>query len=135
MALLYDDGCAFCRWCAGLVLAWDRRGRLYPVPIESAHGEGLLAGLTSDERFRSWHLVDAVGRVWSGGKAFAPLGRMLPGGRVMTMLAELSPAATERAYRLIADNRGRASRFVPAASKRRADERIRRRAAAEAARP
>jgi predicted DCC family thiol-disulfide oxidoreductase YuxK len=131
MLLLYDDGCGFCRWCVGLVLAWDRRRRLHAVPIESANGEELLAGLTLDERLGSWHFVDAVGRVWSGGTAFAPLGRVLPGGRVMTMLAELSPAATERAYRLIADNRGRASRFVPAGWKRRADQRIRRRSADE----
>jgi predicted DCC family thiol-disulfide oxidoreductase YuxK len=127
--VLYDVDCGFCRWCVGLVLAWDRAGRLCAAPIQGELGDALLAELPERARLRSWHLVDAAGRVWSGGAALAPLGRLLPRGRILSAAAGLSPGATEWAYRLVGEHRGFFSRFVPAASKRRADERIRLRAA------
>jgi predicted DCC family thiol-disulfide oxidoreductase YuxK len=126
--LLYDADCELCRWCAGVVLACDRRGRLQPVPIGSEKGDELLADLAPRRRSDSWHLVERNGRVHSGGAAFAPLGRALPGGRLLAMLAELSPAATERVYRAVAVRRSGLGRLLPARSRRNADERIRRRA-------
>jgi predicted DCC family thiol-disulfide oxidoreductase YuxK len=125
--LLYDRDCGFCRWCVGVLLAWDRRRRLFPVTIQGETGAAALEGMSPDDRLRSWHLVDDSGHVWSGGAAFPALGLLLPGGRVLAVLAGLSPGATERVYRLLADNRRLLSRLVPASSKRRADERIRRR--------
>jgi predicted DCC family thiol-disulfide oxidoreductase YuxK len=133
--VLYDRDCGFCRWCVGLLLAWDRRGRLRPETIQGETGAAALAGLTPEARLRSWHVVDESGRVWSGGAAFRALGPLLPAGWLLTTLASLSPAATERAYRLVANNRGRACRVVPASSKRRADQRIRARVLEREGRP
>jgi predicted DCC family thiol-disulfide oxidoreductase YuxK len=127
--LLYDRDCGFCRWCVGVVLAWDRGRRLQPASIQDAAGAQALASLAPEAQVRSWHVVETSGRVWSGGAAFGALGRLLPGGRPLAALADISPAATERLYRVVADNRSRVSRLVPARWKRRADERIRRRVA------
>ena len=122
--LLYDDDCGFCRWALGKVLSWDRGGRIRLVPIESDEGDRLLADLAREERGRSWHLVDAGGRLYSAGAAFPPLLRLLPGGRLPARLADASPGLVDRAYFLVADNRSRLGPLITEGAKRRADARI-----------
>jgi predicted DCC family thiol-disulfide oxidoreductase YuxK len=72
----------------------------------------------------SWHLIGPDGRVVSGGAAFVPLGRLLPGGRPLAALAERWPRAAERAYRLVADHRSALGRFVTRGAVARAQSRI-----------
>jgi predicted DCC family thiol-disulfide oxidoreductase YuxK len=122
--VLYDRDCGFCRWCLGKVLAWDRRGSLRPVAIQSGQAERLLAGMPESERLASWHLVEEDATVRSAGAAFPQLFRLLPGGSPLAALTALIPDATDRAYRWVAGNRSRWGRFVTEGAKRRADERI-----------
>jgi predicted DCC family thiol-disulfide oxidoreductase YuxK len=126
--LLYDDDCGFCRWSLAKLLAWDRRGALGPVPIDSEEGRQLLADLGEQERQASWHLVVA-GRRHSAGRAFPPLLRLLPGGRPLAWLTARLPRATEAGYSLVASRRSALGPLVTEGAKRRADERIRRRTA------
>ena len=109
------------------LLAWDRRGRLDVAPIQSAAGDAHLAGLGAGARLSSWHFVDAQGRRRSAGAAAAPLLRELPGGGAPAALLERFPAATDRAYRWVAEHRSAFGRPIPRAARRRADARIRRR--------
>ncbi len=67
----------------------------------------------------SFHLVEADG-VRSAGKALSRLTSYLPGGRPFRAGTERWPAATERAYLLVADNRSRIGPLIPDAVKRRA---------------
>ena len=122
--LLYDSDCGFCRWALAKVLAWDRRGALLPVPIDSAEGDRLLGGMPDQEKMASWHLVDPQGRLHSAGAAFAPLFRLLPGGGPFGALAERAPRATQRAYGVVAGNRSAFGRLVTDGAKLRADRRI-----------
>ena len=122
--VLYDRDCGFCRWCLGKVLAWDRRGALRPVPIDSEEGERLLSGVPAQERMSSWHLVGEDGSVRSAGAAFPALFRLLPGGGPLAALTSRAPAATDRAYRWVAGNRGVWGKAVTDGAKRRADSRI-----------
>ena len=122
--LLYDRDCGFCRWCLGKVLAWDRRGSVRPVAIQSAEGERLLAGMSGEARLASWHLLDGDGSVRSAGAAFPGLFRLLPGGSPLAALTSRAPEATDRAYRWVAGNRSRWGKLVTEGAKRRADERI-----------
>jgi predicted DCC family thiol-disulfide oxidoreductase YuxK len=124
--LLYDDDCGFCRWSLAKLLAWDRRGALRPVPIDSEEGRLLLADLGEEERQASWHLVVA-GRRHSAGRAFPPLFRLLPGGSPLAWLTARLPRATEAGYSLVASRRGTLGPLVTEGAKRRADARIRRR--------
>ena len=71
--VLYDEGCGFCRWCVGVLLALDRRHELRPVAIGSHEGAMLLGDLDERARWDSWHLVDPQGRRTSAGAAVAPL--------------------------------------------------------------
>jgi predicted DCC family thiol-disulfide oxidoreductase YuxK len=109
--LLFDSDCGFCRWATAKLLRWDRAGRLRPVALQSAEAETLLASIPAELRPASWHLV-THGRVHSGGRAVAPLLRILPGGRPLAALAEVSPRATDAVYRWVVRHRGRLGRIV-----------------------
>lgn len=102
--LLYDDDCNFCRWALLKILRWDRQRRLRPVALQDPEAETLLAGMTPQARMASWHLV-IDGKVWSGGRAMAPLAAMLPGGGLIAAGARTWPGLVERLYRTVATNR------------------------------
>jgi predicted DCC family thiol-disulfide oxidoreductase YuxK len=121
--LLYDRDCGFCRWSLGKVLAWDRRGRLCPVSIQSREGDELLGAMSEEERLGSWHLVDGEG-VHSAGAGLPPLLRLLPGGTPLAALASRAPGAAERAYRFVSGRRSIWGKLVTEGAKRRADRRI-----------
>jgi predicted DCC family thiol-disulfide oxidoreductase YuxK len=122
--LLYDRDCGFCRWCLGKVLAWDRRGAIRPVAIQSEEANRLLMGMPEQERLASWHLVEQNGTVRSAGEAFPSLLRLLPSGSPLAGLTARAPRATDRAYRWVAGNRSRWGKLVSEGAKRRADRRI-----------
>jgi predicted DCC family thiol-disulfide oxidoreductase YuxK len=125
--LLYDSDCGFCRWSLGKVLAWDRRGRIRPVSLQSKEAEELLAGLSEDERLGSWHLVGPDGQLHSAGAGIATLLSLLPGGSPLAAVAARTPRAMERGYRWVAGHRSLWGKLVTDGAKRRADERIARR--------
>jgi predicted DCC family thiol-disulfide oxidoreductase YuxK len=110
--VLYDADCEFCRWSLGKILRWDRRGALRPVALQDPEAERLLPGLDAQQRMASWHLVEPGGRVYSGGAAFAPLARLLPGGRPLAAIAAAFPGVTNAVYRWVARNRGRLWRLL-----------------------
>ncbi len=125
--VLYDSDCGFCRWSLAKLLAWDRRGRLRPVAIESTEGARLLSDLSPDQRLASWHFVGGGGARESGGTAAPPLLRELPLGRPLAAILERFPGATEHAYAWVVRQRGSLGKLIPAGAKRRAEARIRRR--------
>ena len=104
--VLYDGECGFCRASLGLLLRWDRRGRLEPVALQSGRAADVLADLGEEERMDSWHLVSPGGERWSAGAAAPQLLRLLPGGRVPARVLDAAPGITERAYRFAARHRG-----------------------------
>jgi predicted DCC family thiol-disulfide oxidoreductase YuxK len=110
--ILYDDDCGFCKWSLNKILAWDRRRRLRPEPIQGEEGRRLLAGVPASEHLESWHLVAPDGSVRSAGAAAAPLAMLLPGGRPLAALFRAFPRLTDRAYRFVARNRDRFARIV-----------------------
>jgi predicted DCC family thiol-disulfide oxidoreductase YuxK len=97
------------------VLAWDRYRRVRPVAIQDPAW------------MSSWHLVDADGRVYSAGAAFPPLLRLLPLGGPLAWVTARIPRVTERAYRLVADNRSLLGKLVTSGARERASRRIRER--------
>jgi predicted DCC family thiol-disulfide oxidoreductase YuxK len=122
--VLYDGDCGFCRWMLARLLAWDRAGAVRPVAIQSSDGQDLLEAISPDVRLASWHFVSADGCLYSGAAAAAPLMRLLPRGEPFGRLAGLSPALSDAAYRLVAQNRTVAGRLLSREAKRRAKRRI-----------
>jgi predicted DCC family thiol-disulfide oxidoreductase YuxK len=111
--ILYDD-CGFCRWSVSKVLAWDRRGRLRPLSLQNDEADHLLGGMDPERKMASWHLVAADGTIYSSGRAFAPLARLLPAGASIAAIAGAFPGATEAAYRWVAGHRDGLGRLVGA---------------------
>jgi predicted DCC family thiol-disulfide oxidoreductase YuxK len=122
--VLYDADCGFCRWSLAKILAWDRRGALRPVAIQSQEGARLLGDLTEEQRMDSWHLFEPDGTRQSAGSAAVPLLRRLPGGAPLALLFENMPGSTERAYRWVSRHRGLLGRAVTRGAARRARRRI-----------
>ena len=112
LPILYDDDCGFCKWSLNKILAWDRRGRLRPVAIQSDEGQVLLADVPANRRLDSWHLVLPSGEVRSAGAAAAPLARLLPFGGPLAFMFERFPRITDSAYRSVAGNRDRFARAL-----------------------
>ena len=112
--VLYDRDCGFCRWSLDKILAWDRRGRLRPVEIQSEEGQTLLgrAGVPGPARLESWHLALPSGELRSAGAGAAPLADLLPGGSPLAALFRRFPGATERGYRWVAAHRDRLARLL-----------------------
>jgi len=133
--LVYDGECRFCRACLALVLAADRARRVEALTLDEAAARGLAEGVSGERWSGSWHAIDDAGTLRSGGAAVAPLLAEL-GLRPLAALAERAPGPIERAYRAVADRRGRLSRRLPAGVVRWADRVIGARASAPApARP
>lgn len=102
LTVLYDEDCGFCTAVAGRLA---RRDGIVAAPIGSATGEAALVGLTRDERYASFHVVDGSGRVSSAGEALAALLAVLPAGGATSRLARKFPRATEAVYRQTARRR------------------------------
>ncbi len=125
--VLYDRDCGLCRTVMGAVLASDRRRQLRPVALQDPEALELLPGLSDKERMDSFHLLEQDGTVRSAGAALARLLSYLPAGGPLAGLCVRQPALTERAYRLVADNRDRIGPLIPEQLKRRATGLVERR--------
>lgn len=118
--VLYDRDCGLCRTVMGAVLASDRRRQLRSVALQDPEALELLPDLSEEERMASFHLVEQDGTVRSAGAALSRLLSYLPAAGPLAGLGERRPALSERAYRLVADNRDRIGPLIPEELKRRA---------------
>lgn len=127
VAVLYDAECPFCRWAMGMLLVWDRRGRLVPLTLQEPAAESLLGKLTPEQRMETWHLVAATGERYAGGAAFAPLFELLPAGQPFARLSTRFPAVAARVYQAVSRHRSRLAKLIPRSLQRLADRTLRER--------
>jgi predicted DCC family thiol-disulfide oxidoreductase YuxK len=125
--VIYDADCGLCRTLLALILRADTHRRLAPLALGTPQANRLLRDLTHDQQYGSWHLVAPDGTHTSAGAAGPPLLRLLPHGAVPAAILARAPRATERAYRLVAGNRGTLGPLIPDAVKRRATQTVARR--------
>ncbi len=130
MLVLWDRDCGFCAWTLALVLRADRHRILVTRTIQEADADGLLDAIEPARRYASWHVVDADGRITSGGRAVTVALGLLPTGRPLAVVTRALPKLTERAYRWVADHRSLLSKPIPRRSKDRARRLVAERAAA-----
>ena len=113
--LVYDADCGVCKFILARVLELDRAGRYRPLALQDPRAAELLPGLSEEERMRSFHIVDPDGTVHSAGDGLAEL---------VPLLDRAPRGVSERAYWLVAGNRTRLGKLIPAAAKRQAQRRI-----------
>lgn len=109
LTVLYDEGCGF---CTRLALRVARSPHVEIAPIGSEAGAVLLRDLTHEERYAAMHVVDPLGRRFSGGAALVPLARAFPGGAPLAAVLAAFPGPTTSAYELMARNRAALSRVL-----------------------
>ncbi len=127
--LLYDQDCGFCRTVLGAILMRDRERVIRPVALQDALAADLLPGMSEEDRFASFHLVDDDCVVRSGGEALPLMMALLRRGRLLGRLMSSAQPLTNAAYYLISDHRSELGPRVPEGWTRRADLTIRRREA------
>jgi predicted DCC family thiol-disulfide oxidoreductase YuxK len=103
LTVLYDEGCGF---CTRMALRIARPARVDVAPIGSPKGSVFLRDLPPAERYAAFHVVNGSGRRFTGGAALGPLARSYPGGAALAVAFDAFPRLTERAYGLLARNRG-----------------------------
>ena len=127
--LLYDDDCGMCRTILSWILMRDTERRIRPVALQDALAADLLPGMSEEDRFASFHLVDDDGTIQSGGRALPLIFSELPGFAAAGAGMKAIQPLTDAGYKVIAANRSRIGPWVPGSWKRRADATIRRRRA------
>jgi predicted DCC family thiol-disulfide oxidoreductase YuxK len=122
--ILYDDDCGFCNWLVQWLLAWDRQQRLRTLPIQAPEADALLGHMSEEQRYASWHLARPDAPLVSGGAAFPPLLRMLPGGAAPAAVLARFPRTIDRAYQWVAENRTTLSKPIRKSWKQSAKRRV-----------
>jgi predicted DCC family thiol-disulfide oxidoreductase YuxK len=105
MVVLYDGDCGFCKVVLAILLRWDRAHRLAAAPIQSTLGERLLHDMSTQDRLKSWHLIDGARGVHSGAAAIPVIFAALPRGALPARVASQFPRATSRTYEWVAGHR------------------------------
>lgn len=111
LTVLYDETCGFCTGVA----AWLVRrgaGRLRVEPIGSTLGAHALRDLPLERRYDSVHVIDGLGRRWSGARSLPVLARATPGLEWAAGPLALLPRATEVGYDWVTRHRAALSRLV-----------------------
>jgi predicted DCC family thiol-disulfide oxidoreductase YuxK len=109
LLLIFDGGCGICLHARDVFAVLDRRHRLTFDRI-ARHDAGLLADLTEDERYGSWHVIHPDGRAEHGSDGVAAAVGALPGGRWLERGIRRWPGPPDAGYRWFARNRGWISR-------------------------
>jgi len=125
--LLYDRECPFCRTVVGALLMRDDSASIRPVALQEALAADLLPGMTEEDRFDSFHVVDDDQVVLSGADALPLLFAQLPHGRAPARAMRAAPGLLRALYGAVSANRKRIGPWVPDGWIRRADATIRRR--------
>ncbi len=112
MLVLWDHDCGFCAWMLSLFLRCDTQRTLRTAYIQGPAGDVHLAGIAPERRPDSWHVVDADGRLHSGGDALTVVLRALPPTRPLAALTGALPGVTQVAYAYVAAHRSPLSRAL-----------------------
>lgn len=104
LLVLYDGGCGICLHARDVFARWDGGRRIADDRI-ARHEHGLLADLSEDETYESFHVIHPDGRRESGGDGLAALFEALPGAGPIGRAMRRFPGSTETFYEWFANNR------------------------------
>ncbi len=92
--LVYDSGCGPCARFRSCVEFLDVGRRICYLGLDDADRTGRLDRVPPARRHRSFHLVSAEGRTWSGAEALPPLAELLPAGKLLSSALAGCPPVT-----------------------------------------
>lgn len=109
LTVLYDGSCSFCRASVARLTRSDPRNRIEKLDLHDPAAQGRFPQVDREQAMRLMQAVDSHGRVWSGADAWARIGLLLPGWKLVAWLL-LVPGfrwISARVYGWIARNRYR----------------------------
>jgi len=114
LTVLYDGTCSLCRSSAERVERFDSRGRIELLDLHDPSASRRFPQVDREEAMRWMQAVDAGGRIFSGADAWARIGMLLPGWKLVAWLL-LVPGVrwlAGKMYSWVAMNRYRWNRAV-----------------------
>jgi predicted DCC family thiol-disulfide oxidoreductase YuxK len=114
LTVLYDGACSLCRASAARVRRFDSAGRIEFVDVHDASVRGRFPQVDAELALRWMQAADTSGRVWSGVDAWARIGILLPGWKLLAWIL-LVPGIhwiAGKVYAWVARNRYRWNRDV-----------------------
>ena len=112
LTVLYDGACNLCRASVARVRRMDPRARIELLDLHDASVAARFPQVNLDEAMRLIQAVDPCGRVYSGADAWAHIGLVLPGWKLVAWLL-LVPGihiVAQHLYAWVARNRYRWNR-------------------------
>jgi predicted DCC family thiol-disulfide oxidoreductase YuxK len=109
LTILYDGSCSFCRGSIVRLRRFDTHNRVETLDLHDPAAQSCFPQIDREQAMRLMQAVDSRGRVWSGADAWARIGLLLPGWKLVAWLL-LVPGIrwiAARVYGWIARNRYR----------------------------
>jgi len=114
LAVLYDGSCSFCRASAARVRRSDAAQRIELLDLHDPAAQQRFPQIDREVAMRWMQAVDSRGRVYSGADAWARIGLLLPGWKLVAWLL-LVPGIhwiAVKIYAWVARNRYRWNRTI-----------------------
>jgi predicted DCC family thiol-disulfide oxidoreductase YuxK len=112
LTVLYDGSCSLCRGSVERVRPFDTRARIEFLDLHDPSVASRFPQVDPEAALRLMQAVDTDGRVWGGVEAWARIGRLLPGWKLIAWML-LVPGVRHlaaRTYGWMARNRYRWNR-------------------------
>jgi predicted DCC family thiol-disulfide oxidoreductase YuxK len=114
LTVLYDGTCSLCRASVARVRPFDHRQRIEFLDLHDPSAQQRFPQIDRELALRWMQAVDTKGRIWSGSDAWAHIGLLLPGWKLVAWLL-LVPGVrwlAGKLYAWIARNRYRWNRSL-----------------------
>lgn len=83
LTVLYDGSCSLCRGSVARLRLFDTRNRIETLDLHDPAVQTRFPQVDREVAMRWMQAVDARGRVWSGAEAWAHIGLLLPGWKLV----------------------------------------------------
>jgi predicted DCC family thiol-disulfide oxidoreductase YuxK len=86
LTILYDGSCNFCRGSVARLRRYDTRHRIETLDLHDPAAQARFPQVDREQAMRLMQAVDSQGRVCSGAEAWARIGLLLPGWKLIAWL-------------------------------------------------
>jgi len=86
LTVLYDGTCSFCRGSVERLRGFDTGGRVETLDLHDPSAQTRFPQVDREAAMRWMQAVDTQGRVWSGADAWARIGLLLPGWKLVAWI-------------------------------------------------
>lgn len=86
LTILYDGSCSFCRASVARLRRYDTQHRIEALDLHDPTAQARFPQVDREQAMRLMQAVDSHGRAWGGVEAWARIGLLLPGWKLVAWL-------------------------------------------------